>query len=117
MQYLFEPNARRGEEPPEELDVPEILLYERLRTIYALLALGRIDMDSAQQQKHLAEKKYREMHCYWTNCERMTENYVRIWRELEAISSEYRKHERSDPEGLVSLADRMLRVIYNGVEA
>lgn len=117
MQYPFEPAARRGEDPPEELDPPEILLYERLRTIYALLALGRIDMDSAQTQKHQAEKRYREMSCYWKNCERMTDNYVRTWRELEALSNAYRKHDRDDLAGLVSLADKMLDVVYFGSEA
>ena len=116
MQYSFEPAAKRGEEPPDDLTPAEIVLYERLRTIYTLLAANRIDTAAAKKQKEIAEQKYREMDCIWTNCERMTDKNIKLWRDLERYSSEYRKHDRSDLQGLIDLADGVLAVVY-GLEA
>ena len=81
MNYPFEQSARRGEEPPETLTPAELVLYERLRTIYALYDAKRIDAQAAKEQKERAEQKYREMDCVWSNCEAMTDKNIRMWRE------------------------------------
>ena len=112
MNYSFEPAARRGEEPSDDLSPAEIVLYERLRTIYALLGRGLIDAESAKRQKEQAERKYREMDCIWTNCERMNDKNIKLWRNLEQYSSAYRMHDRQDLTGLVHIADDMMKTVY-----
>ena len=112
MQYSFEAAAKRGEEPSDDLNPAELLLHERLRTIYALLAMGRIDVESAKSQKELAEEKYREMQAVWTVTERLNEKNVKLWKHLERFSSEYRKHDREDLTGLVDLGDGMMPAVY-----
>lgn len=115
MNYPFETAARRGEAPPDTLNPAELVLYERLRTIYALYDMKRIDAQTAKEQKEKAEQKYREMDCVWSNCESMTDKNIRMWRELEQYTSAYRKHDREDLTGLVALADAVIRTVY-GVE-
>ena len=112
MNYPFETAARRGDEPSDELTPAELVLYERLRTIYALYDLNRIDAEAAKAQKERAERKYREMDCVWSNCEAQVYRNIRLWRELEQYANAYRTHDRSDLVGLAKIADAILKTIY-----
>jgi len=93
---------------PEGLNLAQTLLFLSFRSLYDFAR--RVEMP--QEQGRREKQKLLQAYAQYQHRDHLQDRTVKLWRELEEISSAYRKHDRNDLAGLVVVADNMMQTIY-----
>lgn len=100
QEFPYERLAMSGAEMPDDLDMPNALMYIGLRTLYHQYRTGLISRDLATSEKRKLIKKYN----YQLFLQEASDRCVEIIKQTELARAKYRKERTLDSADKLVLA-------------
>lgn len=100
QEFPYEKLAMSGAEMPDDLNMPDALMYIGLRMLYHQYKTGLINREIATSEKRKLIKKYK----YQTFLQEASDRCVEIIKQTELARAEYRKEKTLDAADRLVLA-------------